>query len=602
MDLFLIQASDVMNFGPGYEHISKWILTQTSAAHYFAILSILLVGMLIALVFISDRFKYSGLLFIICSIAAIFIFRGLSLYADSYNPDEGMHLANAIALSHDGRLWVATDTTTFGPVSAVIILTVHKIIGLFSPGFGISYFLLRLINILIISVSFILLLKLFESRLNRKPARVISLFYVLFFSFSWDGDLQAFNSEYVYMLFVSIALLAAYSFRHKADAFQLIMGGLACGTMPLVKLQTIPMCAALAMWSFYSILIKEHISFGKKKIKNHYALFLYIGAAALPSFLVFLYCLTYSDGLSNAFTYYILNAKARIGEHTLNQYVKYFISSVFPWLLSLAWYRNFVILVSPAIIAALYLGVIKKNKPDGNFVFAAMLLLFSIEAVTHPMTLFTHYLIFPVVPALIFLMETLVWLDAAEHERIRPPKAHIPKALGGAFRKDNVIVFCLLLLTLVPDARFYKHVSRDTVLSNKIIVGYGNPYLTQAARYIAEHTTSDDYIVVWGWEQRVLVYANRKSGTAQTDIQRLYPPYSSKNTNLYISDIHRNKPKIIIDVVAPGSFGYDDEKTSGLEAHPQVWPAIRNDYSLAAALPAPNGAAYRLYSRKSSIK
>jgi len=588
-----------LNFGPYYEHISNWILTQTNASRYFAVLSIFLVGILVVLIITSNRFKYSRLLFIICSIITIIIFRGLSLYADSYNPDEGQHLANAIALSHDGRLWVATDTTTFGPVPAVTILIVHKIISIFSPSFGITYFLIRLINIIIISVSFILLLKIFESRLNKKIAWIISSFFVMFFSFSWHFDLQAFNSEYVYMLFISISLYAVYNFKHKANLFPLIIGGITLGTMPFIKLQTIPMCAVLALWNFYLILRIEYVSLGKRKVGNNYALLIFIGTVALPSLFLFLYCLSYSNGIKNAITYYILNANAHIGEHTLIQYIKYFKSSLFPWLLSNSWYDSISMIVLAAFIASLALILIKKfnAKTDSNWFFSCILLLFSIEAVTHPMRLFTHYFIFLAVPAFLFFMETVVLFTVAEYKWIKLPKLFIPKTIQQTFSKSNIITFCLALLMLVLYGKFPVNVLRHTILSNKMIAGYGNPYLTQAARYIAEHTTSDDYIVAWGWEERVLVYANRKSGTAKTQIPMLYPSYSSKNIDLYISDIHRNMPKLIIDVVAPGSFGYNNWETNGLEKHAQVWSAIRNDYSLTDTLPAPNGTIYRVYSR-----
>jgi hypothetical protein len=141
------------------------------------------------------------------------------------------------------------------------------------------------------------------------------------------------------------------------------------------------------------------------------------------------------------------------------------------------------------------------------------------------------------------------------------------------------------------------NVLNQTVLSHKAIIGYQNPYLTHTAKYVAEQTTHDDYIVVWGWERCIFVFANRKSGTAQTDIQRLYPPYSSKNIDMYVSDIKRNKPKLIIDVVAPYSFVYSDWETYGLENHKQVWPEICNDYMLAGILRFPDGVDYRVYSR-----
>jgi hypothetical protein len=606
-----------LNFGPYYEQVSNWILTQTNASQYFAILAVLLVGVLITLIFISDKFKHSRTLFIICSITIIFIFRGLSLYSDLFTPDEGNHLATAITLSHDGRFWVAANTSTAGPAFVILILIVHKIINLFFPSFGITVFLLRLTGIIIISISFILLLKIFESRLNKKIARAISLFFVMFFSFSYImpffglqelPEIQAVNTEFPCMLFITIFLYALYKFKDNNNFISLITAGLALGILPLTKLQTVPICAALILWSFYEILRKEYSLSERRKDKRHYALLVYIGMAALPSILLFLYCLTYENGIENAIFYYILNANAYTGGHNLVSILKYAILNLFPMLLGNPWYNSISIIILAALITSLALFLIKKMeaKINSNYFFSCILVLFSIEAVAHPMRPFAHYIIFLVVPALIFLMETVVLLITVNFKWIKPPKQNIPKKVLEIFRKSNIITFCLLVLTLALFSSFPGLVLRNTVLSIKTgftgLIGSSNPYSTYTAQLVTELTNKDDYIVVWGfgWLQGIYVYANRKSGTANVDIERLfttYASYSSKNIDLYISDIKRNKPKLIIDVVARPSVTLSDRETHGLKNHAQVWPAIRDDYTFEGILDFQDGVTFLMYLR-----
>jgi len=591
-------------FGPYYEQVSNWILTQTDASKYFAMLSILLVGILITLIFISDKFKYGRILFITCSIITIFVFRGLSLYSDAFSPDEGIHLATAITLSHDGRFWVAANTATSGPVFAILILIVHKIISLFSPSFKITFFLLRFTGIIIIMVSFILLLKISESRLNRKIAWVISLFFVMFFSFSFIApvfgldvldDIQAVNTEFPCMLFISIFLYALYTFKKNNSFLQVITAGLTLGIMPLTKLQTVPICTALILWESYSILKREYVLLGKRKVKKLYALLVFIGMTALPSILLFLYLLTYENGIENALFYYILNANAYTGASNLISISKYIIYDLLPMLLCNPWYNSISIVILVAFIASLALLLIKKIKvrPNSDYFFSCILVLFSIEAVAHPMRPFAHYIILLVVPGLIFLMETVVLLITAEFDWIKLPKLNIPKVMRKIFSKVNIIAFCLVILTLSLFYFFPLLVLWNTVLSRKTwysgVIGYLYPELTYTAQFVVEETDDDDYIVVWGfgWMQNLYVYANRKSGTANVDIERLFPTYASypsKNIDLYISDIKRNKPKLIIDVVAPLSYVFIDRETHGLEKHPQVWPAICNDYTLYCTL------------------
>lgn len=262
----------MLNLGPFYEQISYWVDTQQNTASYFGIMSIVLVIILILLIFLSGKFKYSCLLFYIVSITTLIIFRSLSLYADLYNADEGMHLANAISLLQDMSLWVSTDTTTFGPVNALLILIIHCVVNIFFRSVGISFFLLRLINIIIISISFVLLSKIFEDRLGKKIGKILSLFYILFFSFSFNFDLQAFNSEYTFLLFVSITLyFHLYKFKKgEGNIGALLTGAFFCGIMPYIKLQTVPMCVAIILWGTFLLLNEEneHVSIFKKKTKK----------------------------------------------------------------------------------------------------------------------------------------------------------------------------------------------------------------------------------------------------------------------------------------------------------------------------------------------
>jgi hypothetical protein len=117
-----------------------------------------------------------------------------------------------------------------------------------------------------------------------------------------------------------------------------------------------------------------------------------------------------------------------------------------------------------------------------------------------------------------------------------------------------------------------------------------------------DKTTPDDSIVVWGWEARINLYTQRRSATAQSDIQRLVSHhYPRKNTRIYIADILRNKPKLIVDVVAPGSFAYSDAAQHGIHTHRDVYAAIKDKYMLTDVITvkwADKSGSYRVYTRK----
>src|SRR5690606_9424772 len=119
---------------------------------------------------------------------------------------------------------------------------------------------------------------------------------------------------------------------------------------------------------------------------------------------------------------------------------------------------------------------------------------------------------------------------------------------------------------------------------------------------IVDKTTPEDAIVVWGWEARINLYTQRRSATAQSDIQRLVSRhYPRENTRIYIADILRNKPKLIVDVVAPGCFAYDDADRYGIHAHGDVYAAIQDRYVLTDVITveqADRSGSYRVYTRK----
>jgi hypothetical protein len=57
-----------------------------------------------------------------------------------------------------------------------------------------------------------------------------------------------------------------------------------------------------------------------------------------------------------------------------------------------------------------------------------------------------------------------------------------------------------------------------------------------------------------------------------------------------------NRPKLIVDVVAPDSHAFSEEEYA-LENHQEVWEAIKNDYELTDIYPVDNGS-FKIYTRK----
>jgi hypothetical protein len=176
--------------------------------------------------------------------------------------------------------------------------------------------------------------------------------------------------------------------------------------------------------------------------------------------------------------------------------------------------------------------------------------------------------------------------------------------------KENKVSIFLVILWAFLFYSFALNVRRGTIFSGTDAeISSNNTNFVNISKIIIQQTNPDDYIVVWGRETRINVYTNRRSATALTDIDRLlwgykyeahpslfYKKYPHENINKYIHDIQTNKPKLIVDIVAPGSLIYCDE-IYALENHTEIWTAIRDDYELTTVYPVEEGS-YKIYTRK----
>jgi len=604
-------ALNKLNLGPYYNLVYHKIHSQKNAAGVFSVFSAVLVGILILSIFHCEKRKVWNYIFIICSIAIILIFRGLSLYSDMFAHDEGMHLSVAITLFHDMRPFVSASAGTLGLVNQLFIIGFYSILKLFISDIGISFFLLRVINIFIILSTFILLKKILLLRLNRMLSYSILFFYTVFFSFSWFYDIQAFNTEYLFILFTAICIYCIYKFNVNKKMSFIIIFCIICGSMPFIKLQTLPMCFILILWQFYFVYKSdENIIFFNKNVKKKYIYIFSFSCLILPVILLFLVLLSYENGIKNAWFYYITNAQTRIGSHDFITYFNFFINRLIPFFMKVEWLNAVIITIIIILLISLrYIGT--KIKINMMWFFSFLFFSFTLISVIIPLAAFHHYILFLIVPLIIFAAETITCIY--EHDSIKILFLERIKNIGKInlilkrfniikyVNKKNIITLTIIILTLLIFKSFPNNVKNDTILSNKGIAGSSNKYLTKAAQYIINNTNRNDSIVVWGWEQRIYVYSNRRQGTSASCIEHLfdanYHIYPEHNVNIFIADINRNKPKIIIDVVAPGSFAFGDVEKFSLEKH-KVWESIKNDYYLKDVIPVQDGS-YKIYKRNS---
>jgi hypothetical protein len=590
--------SEHIHYGPFYEAISKLFDT---AKYLDPLLPLLAIGLLFILVrwtWCADKGnkKVGEVIFIGVGILIIFLYRGLSFYRDQLNPDEGQLLTAALGIISDGKLWVSADTTTLGPVCYLLIVLVSGVARLFGLSGDITYFLSRFICTMLVAGTFFFLYKTSVKKISLRLSRGVLLFFVFFFSFcnsvSYSHDLHAYNTEFVFCFVFSVCLFLLYKIKEAAKYVYLISAGVLCGLLPYVKLQTVPMMAAYIVWVLYEIWRASKTSDNSRTIMltvKKCAVFLL--GVFIPTIILVIYCSTYESGLSNAWFFYIENASA----HVDSMFTLSFLERMYQTLIrfiGLSWYNSVIVLTLLSVVLLL----LARPRLTADLLFSGLILLSAFFALLRTGSFFLHYMVFLVVPSLLFLITTLQLVGRG----VSPKQAKQPK--HGRFKRENILVITMLVLWIFLFHGFFSNI-KDQIKSNKIELVGKNQHLSNISQFIMQQTNHDDYIVIWGWDFRLYVYTSRRSATAQGNIERIWTTesdpdgiwgdkYPRKNIDIYIHGLKANKPKLIIDIVAPGSFGFYEEKYS-IQNNKEVWAVIKDDYELTHRY-----GPYEFYSRK----
>lgn len=541
--------------------------------------------------------------FLATCMLTILLARVTSLYSDIWNPDEAHILISSLNLEWDHRPWVAMDSTTLGPLTYFLPALLAAALIPLKGGYEITLFTGRLCGMLLLMGAIFFLHRVAIKHVSQPFARLLTLAAVVYFCFSWNFEVQAYNSEYLFLFFSCAYLFVLDMLKEKTKSSKIFLAGLLIGLFPYIKLQVLPMAAILGLWTIHA-LVKEPATEGRHTAATRRQGFKWIGiyciAALAPTLLLAGHVSTYADGLSQANLFYLKNAVAHTSLPIFSgQFIERSKSTLgafysTPWM-GAALTTAVCIAATMGLYAALFrrepgLPAAMKT-PDITWWFSLLFLLAALFAVARPGTEFGHYIIFLVVPSFCFGMHTLRIADRW-------------------FSVESMrLVFCGALIWFI--ACFWaapRNLSEAIKQMKNIEAQRGSvhfsqtPELPQLLRLILDKTTPDDSIVVWGWEARIHLYTQRRSATAQSDIQRLVSPhYPTKNTRIYIADILRNKPKLIVDVVAPGSFAYSDAAQHGIHAHKVVHAAIQDRYVLTDVIPvkqADKSGSYRVYTRK----
>jgi hypothetical protein len=528
--------------------------------------------------------KKSKIAFLVLGILTLFIYRSLSFYQYLMNPDEGMILTAALNILEDGKLWVSADSTTLGPISYLLVAWVCRVVRLIGINCDVTYFLGRFIATMLIIGTFCFLYKVCLKNLSLKLSRVVCLFFIFLFYFFYYHDYQQYNTEFVFVFLITIIIYLAYKIRTNMNCRLILPTGFLCGLLPYVKLQTIPMVFVCIVWILYIIWDISRTDGCNQAIRLTIkrSVVFFVGIF-LPTILLVIYCSTYEHGLSNAYFYYIKNAIAHVGPISLSESY-----NVFHFFAFEDWFNS----LFKIIVLSIALLVLIRPKWNSNWLFSFLLMLSSLFAVLRTAYPYHHYMIFLSIPALFFLITSLqiISCNGTSHS------GFLVK-VGSFLKQENRLSIFLIIAWLFLFNGFVGNVEKQT---KSINLEGNNKRFSGISRFIMQQTAPDDYILVWGWEMKIYIYTNRRSATAQSNIERIwgekYRDYPHENVDHFIDDIKTNQPKLIVDVVTPGSYFFVEEKYA-LENHTEVWNAIKADYKLRYIYPV-EGGSYKIYIRK----
>ena len=308
----------------------------------------------------------------------------------NFNPDESQIVAGAQALVHDPVFWRSVDGSTAGPLNFYVLLWVKLV------GAPVNFLTARLTGLLLIWGTLVFSYGLLRLFLARAPVRLALLPVALFFAIVTQDDFVHYSTEHL-----SLFLLASSTFllirRHDTGAGgrgAWWAGGVGLGLLPWAKLQAIPLGAAVVIWLGFALWNDPDLSVAEKRRRGRDLLL-----AGLAPSLLFLGLIAASGVWP-----FFLQSYIRQNFH----YVATDNSLAYLWQttcrsLNLTW--HFQACMSGPLLIALVGSLLRRPAPGhlrALWRLGGLLFLAALAAVLIPRRPFAHYLLFLVLPLLVW--------------------------------------------------------------------------------------------------------------------------------------------------------------------------------------------------------
>jgi hypothetical protein len=529
----------------------KKLLIDISFDHYIAFLPILL-STLFYIYFITQaafKNKFSVKWVWIVTVTFVFFIRSNDFFLKSLNPDEEQWLICANSLLHSPSDYF-TSFFLFDYSRIITILPI-AFMGLFTK-FS-SYDSARFVNISLFLIFTFFQFRIIELLFNKKIAIFIIGFLAINFSLAVSPDLIAYNSEMPAIVIISI-LIFLFVREQKLPSHKItsLLAGILTSFIPFCKEQALP----------FSIIFVVFFSIKYIKGKEYNRLLLYIigGLLGLSIILIPLICLYGIDKIVWLISY--LSEYSKLGVYfenhpSMNDRVLRSFKII--WLNKEHFALLSISLVSFFIIT---MDVFKRKNNKRNFlneVFLLSLFFISVFVIVYPKDTFFHYTILTWVSCYIICGYLFLRIDSTYN----------PKVL--------TLILIALFVSKIYDGNWR--------LIYPISEIRANDYIDQSDpvnNFLSKNTSPGDGMVVWGWANNYFINFELQRASRNTNSMTIINKYSSKQNsiNLYIEDLKKFKPKVIIELAGEKRFYLNNKEKYSIEnSSSELMNFINSKYS-----------------------
>lgn len=535
------------------------------------------VGLLLAIALrFPAQHKLVSVLYILSSAAFLTFNRWpIFQYDLALNPDEALMAANAMK-SHRGWLnWDIIDPLTAGPLASSILSWPYLL------GWDVTLFSARITGA-VLAFGTVGLLFIVARRLLEVPAAMIATYpFFMFFGAATFFDVVHYSSEHLPIFLIAFAICAfALSFRYTAMPC-LYVSALLLGIVPYAKLQGIIIAGAIGCFVVF-----RGASLRQRKGQRALAFAKLAFVAAIPT-IVFLLPLVVKGEFDDFIQSYILQQRSRITEWV----------NVGSTLFSEYYFRSFArffryLLTAAGIALALrwWAGHFKLSKLEywlGGMVLIVLPVTYA--TIIAPGRAFYHYNLFAIPTGLLLSILSVAMIRGA-----------LVKQPWMVQSTVWILVFLVISRAVIPPGI----AAQRNNIAMKANGAFRTGTLTTSPRTLQWlDPAKNDRLVCWGWRPECYVDAALPAATREaTNENQLYETtLKDYFRERFLKDFNRSKPDFLIDVVAPGSFGFQDVNAQSIKGFPALAHLVENDFDLLSKV-SPADRCPRLYVRKSRVK